>query len=196
MRQYYCLFFFIVLKSGVVMYAQDWTEQDSIWLQQILNGTEKIQLNEETRKAIESGTFIHDPAVVKQLKSSPTELPIFKSFEGIMAPEPPKIQRIPLSELPVSVFRLHDWGQNDSLPDRSIITIPKGSMAAKFNEETIRELKMLDAVTPRKATVDDKAAVRSGGASTNFENTLRSIFWPSHRAKQRNAKNANAWKTY
>jgi hypothetical protein len=198
MRKYYCLVFFIVLKSGAVMYAQDWTEQDSIWLQRVLNGTEKIQLNEATRKAIESGTFIHDPAVVKQLKISPAKTPIVQSFEGITAPESRKTERTPLSELPVSVFKLYDLGQNDSLTGRSQIAMPAGSTATTFNQKTIEELKLLDKFTPRKATVDDKTAIGSGGGSIDFdfENILRTIFWPSHRAKKRNAKNANAWKTY
>ena len=200
MRPYYCLLFVIVLKSGSVIHAQEWTEQDSLWLQRVLNGTEKIQLNEETRKAIESGTFIHDPTVAKRMKSSPSEMPVIKSLEGMTAPQS---KRISPTDLPPSVYKLYGLEQIDTVPYRKIITMPKGSHATTINATTIWEMKMLDAVTNRKATVDDKMTIRpgsigtsSGGGGVSFEDILRTIFWPSHRAKQRNAKNANAWKTY
>jgi hypothetical protein len=194
MRQYYCVFLVFVLKSGIVTFAQEWTEQDSLWLQRVLNGTEKIQLNEETRKAIESGTFIHDPTVVKRMNISPLEMPVIKSFEGITAPQS---KRISPTDMPSSVYRLYGLEHKDTVPHGKIIAMPKGSTATTFNETTIWELKLLDAFTPRKATVDDKAAAPSErNKKGNFEDALRSIFWPSHRAKIRNAKNANAWKTY
>ena len=185
MRRYYCLFIIIVLESGVVIYAQEWSAQDSIWLQRILNGTETIRLNEATWKAIESGTLIHDP-IMELLKASPKEIPINQSFEGITSPAS---QRKQISELPPAVYLLQILNHKDSLPDVR--------QATTFNAATIHDLKMLDAVTHRKTTVDDPFTIRSGGSGdTSFEDILRTIFWPSHRAKQRNAKNANAWKTY
>jgi len=185
MRRYNCLFLIIVLHSGIVIYAQEWTEQDAIWLQNVLNGTEKIQLNEATRKAIESGTLIHDPMVDKQLKSSPKEFPIIESFEGITSSESNRI--LPL-DLPPAVYRLHLLNQKISFPDVS--------NATKMNTATIHDLKMLNAIAYRKSTVDDPFTIGQGGGSFSAEDILRSIFWPSHRAKKRNAKNANAWKTY
>ena len=152
----------------------------------MLNGTEHIQLNEETKKAIESGTLIRNPATLRQMKISPAELPISHSFEGIAVPE---LQRKQPPELPPAVYRLHLLTQKD--------TLPEVSKATKLSAATITELKMLDATTYKKATVDDPFTIRSGGGgSVSFEDILRTIFWPSHRAKQRNAKNANAWKTY
>jgi len=185
MRGYYCFFFIIVWNSGMIIYAQEWTEQDAIWLQRVLNGTEKIQLNEATRKAIESGTLIHDPMVAKQLKSSPKEFPIIESLEGIASPE--SHHKLP-SDLPPSVYRLDILNQKVSLPDIS--------NATKLNAAIIHDLKMLDAVTHRKETVNDPFTIRPGGGGVSFEDILRTLFWPSHRAKMRNAKNANAWKTY
>ena len=185
MRRYYCLFLMIVMKSGIVIYAQQWTKQDSIWLLRVLNGTEKIQLNEETRKAIESGTLIHDPTVAKQLIISPKEFPVIESFEGITTPE---FNRKLHVELAPPVYRLYLLNHKYLLPD--------GRRATIINVATIDDLKMLDAVTARKATVDDPFTIRSGGGSFDFEDILRTIFWPSHRAKKRNAQHANAWKTY
>ena len=197
MRHYYCLFFVVVFKSGIAVYAQDWTKQDSLWLERVLNGTEKIQLNEKTRKAIESGTFLHDPNISKQLKTSPIELPILKSFEGVTSPETKKSNRASPADVPASVYILTILKPIDTIPHTRILKIPAGSTATKFSDKTVNELKMLEAFTPKKATVDDKYSPPSGAAhKANFEDALRSIFWPSHRAKQRNAKNANAWKTY
>ncbi|MGL4228562.1 MAG: hypothetical protein ACRCR3_07975, partial [Tannerellaceae bacterium] len=36
-----------------------WTEKDSIWLQDVLNGKRQLKLNPEIQKQIESGTFIN-----------------------------------------------------------------------------------------------------------------------------------------
>ena len=169
----------------MVVYAQEWTEQDSIWLQRVLNGTEKIRLNEETRKAIESGMLIHDPTVIQQLKISPKEYPVIESFEGITSPE---VNRKPPSDLPPAVYRLHILHHKDSLPDIN--------NAFKIHAAKLTEFKILHERTYRKATVDDPMTIRPSGGSFSAEDILRTIFWPSHRAKKRNAKNANAWKTY
>ena len=169
-------------------YSQEWTAEDSLWMQRVQEGTETIRLNEATRKAIESGTLIRDPMFSKQLKSNPPEMPIFKSFEGITAPD----NKLKPQDLPVSVYKryVQNMDMKDSLP---VIRNEAFSLSGK----QIEELKALDKLTPRKATVDDPFTIRSGASgSFSAEDILRTIFWPSHRAKKRNAKNANAWKTY
>ena len=188
MGKYYGLFFIIFAGSHIAIYSQDRTAEDSLWIQRMQNGTENIRLNEATRKAIESGTLIRDPLDAKQLIVNPPEMPIVKSFEGITAPEnKPRPQN-----LPVSVYKIYVQNLNlkDSLPAIR-------NEAIGLNAKTIAELKTLEANTPRKATVDDPFTIRSGStAGFSAEDILRTIFWPSHRAKKRNAKNANAWKTY
>ena len=181
MKRYYYLFFVMALKFGAVSYAQEsqeWTTQDSLWLQRVLDGTEKIQLNEKTQKAIEAGTFIHDPTSVKQMKINPAKLPIIQLFEGITAPESQHRQP---HELTVSVYGLSVVEQKDPLPDVS--------RATALHSRIVDDFKMLG--TRGEGT-------SGSGASVSFsaEDGLRTIFWPSHRAKKRNAKHANAWKTY
>ena len=190
MRKYYCLFFIVFVGSRLVIYSQELTVEDSLWIQRVRNGTENIRLNEATRKAIESGTLIRDPLSTKQLKVNPSEMPIVKSFEGITMPE----NRLKPQDLPASVYKIYVHNrylqyQKDSLP---VIR----QEAIGYNAKMMEELKALDLLTPRKATVSDPATIRSGGGGFDAEGILRSIFWPSHRAKKRNAKNANAWKTY
>ena len=188
MRKYNCLFIIVFWGLCIAVYSQEWTAEDSLWMQRVQEGTKTIRLNEATRKAIESGTLIRDPMFSKQLKSSPSEMPIIKSFEGITAPvNKPKPQDLPLSVYKIYVQNLN---MKDSLP-----VVPK--MALSLSAEQIAELKNLDKLTPRKATVDDPLTIRSGASgSFSAEDILRTIFLPSHRAKKRNAKNANAWKTY
>ena len=185
MEKYY--FFVIILCLSTSTKAQDWSKKDSIWLQKVLSGEEPLQLNEGTQKAIESGTLLSpDPYIQEQMKISPAEYPIIRSFEGITAPENRRKQP---HELPPAVYKLYGLDAVDSLPDATLST--------RLYPKTIVELKALDALTPRKATVDDKAVLRYGaGGSFNAEDLLRSVFWPSQRAKNRNKKNANAWKTY
>ena len=173
MGKYNCLFLMIFFNTGMAVYSQEWTAEDSLWMQRVQNGTEQIRLNDATRKAIESGTLIRDPAISKQLRSSPSEMPIVKSFEGITAPDnKPKPQ-----ELPLSVYKIYVKNVNikDSLP---VIR---------------KEATGLGIVYGGSKDVDRGVGVR---IIFDAEGILRSIFWPSHRAKKRNAKNANAWKTY
>ena len=175
MRRFNCFFvLFIILKSGTTLYAQEWKVSDSIWLNRILNGTETIRLNDETRKAIESGTFIRNSNVVRQLYNNPIEIQIIKSFEDI---EKPKSRSILPGDVHVGVYKIYVLDQQDVLP-------------------VIRK----EATTVRSGVGNNSNRSNRLGAGivVNFsaENVLRTIFWPSHRAKMRNAKRANAWKTY
>lgn len=51
------IFLLIVFILPTMAHAQ-WTEQDSLRLQEFLSGKEEIRLNPEFQKAIESGTFL------------------------------------------------------------------------------------------------------------------------------------------
>jgi len=189
MERYYYLLLLLGLQTGTFLYAQDkWTKQDSIWLQRVLSGNQKIQLNDQTKKAIESGTLLSpDPFIKEQMQMKSAELPIMKSFEGITAPESRRKQKP--HELPVPVYKQYGMDQKDSLPN--------ATRSTTFYGKTIIELKALDVLTPRKATVDDKTTLRYGaGGGFSAEDILRTIFWPGHRARQKNKKNANAYKTY
>ena len=54
------IFLLIVSILPMMAHAQ-WTEQDSLRLQEFLSGKEEIRLNPEFQKAIESGTFLREP---------------------------------------------------------------------------------------------------------------------------------------
>ena len=54
----------ICLSGKMFVSAQQWTKKDSIWLKKVLSGKEKLELNPEAKKAIESGelTNLEEPA--------------------------------------------------------------------------------------------------------------------------------------
>lgn len=73
------IFLLIVFILPTMAHAQ-WTEQDSLRLQEFLSGKEEIRLNPEFQKAIESGTFLRPDQSGTHMLSSPSELPITKDF--------------------------------------------------------------------------------------------------------------------
>lgn len=71
----------ICLRGVDYISAQQWTKKDSVWLQNVLSGKEKLELNPETMKAIQSGSFINLDEPASNMKISPvTPLPILKDF--------------------------------------------------------------------------------------------------------------------
>lgn len=68
----------ICLKGADYISAQQWTKKDSVWLQNVLSGKEKLELNPETMKAIQSGSFINldEPASdMKNVTGNPVTHP-------------------------------------------------------------------------------------------------------------------------
>ena len=88
MERRYVLFLVLGLQVCITALAQkNWSAKDSLWLQRVLSGQEKLKLNEETLRAIRSGTLINPTLTPDQTKHSPLELPIVKSFDSIIQPE-------------------------------------------------------------------------------------------------------------
>ena len=59
MRKQLFIVMLICLRGADYMSAQQWTKKDSVWLQNVLSGKEKLELNPETMKAIQSGSLIN-----------------------------------------------------------------------------------------------------------------------------------------
>lgn len=186
MKCYYSFLLLLSLHSTTLLHAQDkWTKQDSIWLQRVLSGKEKLQLNDDAKKTIESGNLLSpDPYTKEQMKMKSAELPIMKSFEGITAPE--LKHKLKPDELPPPVYKLYGMDLKDSLPDVTRSTF--------FDRKTTAELKRLYGIPPLDPS--NKILIRLIVVKFDSEDIMRTIFWPSHRAKKRNKKNANTWKTY
>ena len=56
MKEQIILILIFLLESNCV--EAQWEKKDSLWLQDVLSGKEKLKLNPETMQAIKSGTFI------------------------------------------------------------------------------------------------------------------------------------------
>ena len=82
--------------------AQQWTKKDSIWLQNVLSGKEKLELNPETKKAIESGELINLDDVSKMQMAPAEPLPTTKDFSEYIHK-----RKVALKKLPPAVFWLY-----------------------------------------------------------------------------------------
>ena len=81
MRKQLFIVMLICLRGADYMSAQQWTKKDSVWLQNVLSGKEKLELNPETMKAIQSGSLINLDEPASEMKMAPvTPLPILKDF--------------------------------------------------------------------------------------------------------------------
>ena len=72
----------ICLNGTEYVYGQ-WTEKDSVWLQKVISGKEKIELNPEALKAIESGTLINTDKPASNMIMAPSTSPascVLKDF--------------------------------------------------------------------------------------------------------------------
>lgn len=96
----------ICLNSTDYVLAQ-WTKKDSVWLQNALSGKEKLKLNEETMKAIQSGSLINFGEPASHMQMAPTnKLPVLKDFSEYIHPDSTQ-RKIALKDLPPSVFWLY-----------------------------------------------------------------------------------------
>lgn len=94
----------ICLSGKMFVSAQQWTKKDSIWLKKVLSGKEKLELNPEAKKAIESGELINLEEPASHMKLAPTEkLPVTQDFSEYIRPDTIK-RKVALKQLPPAVF--------------------------------------------------------------------------------------------
>ncbi len=137
----------ICLRGVDYISAQQWTKKDSVWLQNVLSGKEKLELNPETMKAIQSGSFINLDEPASNMKMSPvTPLPILKDFTEYIQTDSAHRKKA-LKDLPPGVFWLYAPPPGKILPvyqymldevKRNPITAP-GSMSFDLAEMTSRK---------------------------------------------------------
>lgn len=150
-------------------YAQ-WTEQDSIWLQNVLVGKDSIQLNPEFQKAIQSGSFLNpEPGkpMGKPQLATPSEIPITKDFSDYIQPNDTTHRKVALKDLLPSVFWRHNPPYKKILPVyQSILDElkrnPPGGRTSLATFDT-------GEMTSRKAHVHKRNAKRNG-TWQNYDN--------------------------
>lgn len=164
----------ICLNGTHYAYAQ-WTEKDSVWLQNVISGKEKLELNPEALKSIESGTLINTEKPASNMIMAPATSPasvVLKDFSEYVRPEDVEKnnpnRKVALKDLPPAVFRL--YGMN----------IP------------YRRFKMFGSFYVPPSIKEN--AVKPTGIS--FDDMLKQVFMPSERSKRRNAQRWQTQKYY
>ena len=144
-------------------------EKDTLRINEYQPEKQKIKLNEATMRAIKSGTLINFDGPKQANKPRPfvSKIPITKDF-GLK----------PVAGIPMEA-------------SDSIKIPPRVFHELTFNylpEKEIRAFKVSNKLEELRAT--------PAGFSFSAEDLLQSIFSKTARAKKRNLKKANAWKTY
>ncbi|MDD4514595.1 hypothetical protein [Massilibacteroides sp.] len=175
------------------------SKEDSLWIEGVKSGKIKIELNPETKRAIEEGRLIRSDKPNTQLLESSSELPILKEFTGIQ-PEEEDTEIIDLSSLPPGVFMLYDIPDSTQL--KSLVYVSKNRDYISMKRISIGSKGFYVTAHTGDLSPEIKDGQSRGGAlagigyAFSMEDILRYIFWPSERAKKRNRKYATAWKTY
>lgn len=164
----------ICLNGTDYLYAQ-WTEKDSVWLKKILSGEEKLELNPEAIKAIESGELLNIDQPASNMIMAPAASPgasVLKDFsEYVRSKEMDDFnpdRKVALKDLPPAVFMRYGLDK----------PLPRVKMFGSF-------------YVPPSVRAN---AVKPSGRS--FDDMLQQVFMPSARAKRRNAKRWRTLKYY
>ncbi|WP_455639734.1 hypothetical protein [Parabacteroides sp.] len=186
-------------------YAQNWSEEDSVWLSNVLSGKDTIRINPEFQKAIREGKFIHsEDEPGQQLLDAPLELPILTDFSEYLHADSDSVhhRKLDYKSLPPSVYRLYvielDTG----------ISIGRGAYTTKksfTNKDEIKLGKLPVAVSggARNLYSDvvkdgQKRGTITGSAKLYFslDDVLMWVFSKKERQKKKNRKRENTWRYY
>lgn len=141
-------------------FSQDWTRKDSIWLQNILSGKEKLQLNPDAMRAIKSGDLINNdnPASHMRMATPDAKLPISKDFSEYIHSDTTS-SRMALKDLPTQVFWQYSPKEGKMVPVyKSMLDEFKRNPAQGPGVTTFDMASM----TSRKTYVHNRNAKRDG----------------------------------
>jgi hypothetical protein len=187
--KYFILITFLIVSSLEIIYAQDWTREDSVWLKNYLEGKSEFKLNNETLKAIEEGKLIVPSWMKKNENSNIREL--IKDFEDAAVRDSIKMERINPLSMPPAVFALYVLyiDKIDSLNANQTILL----------SESEKE-KLKETLPPGNATIyvgNLGTGAPSGTiGSLDFNHALSMIFSSQYRRLHYNRKHATAHKFY
>lgn len=98
------IFLIVLIYTGCIQSIQaQWTEKDSLRLQQILSGKEKLEMNPEALRAIRSGSLLDRDEPVSGMKIKENPLPILKDFTEYLKVDTPA-PKVAWTDLPPAVF--------------------------------------------------------------------------------------------
>jgi len=174
----------LLLFSCLLIQAQGWSKEDSIWIKNVLEGKEELKINEETKKAIEEGRLI----APSRLKDADFDLELSKDFDNTGVPDSVKVRRIDPYSMPPSVYALYILYlvQMDSVYQIQSIFI---------TDDERKQLEKMMSIGPSSLFIPD-GYFPGGRIGGDFNHALSMIFSASYRQKMKNRKNATAYKNY
>lgn len=191
--------YLVVCLSGTdVIYAQ-WTEVDSLWLQNIIEGKDSIRLNPETMRAIKEGTFLNGENPFAQPLEAPPILPITRDFRDIATQDTLKSEIDTL--LPPAVALLKHLKEKDSLRiggafqfrlkthEKKDFRIGDSPFAVSAGAQSLLDEHVKDG--QRRGTVGGSAKMYF-----SLDDVLKFIFRKSERRKKKNKKRVERLEEY
>jgi len=195
------IFSIIICSNGTGIAFAQWTEKDSIWLENVLSGREELKLNNETQKAIKEGSFLHDKYPLNKPLVAPPILPITKDFTDIITPDS-ALNAIDFDHLSPEVVILKRLKEMDSLKVNTDAfklpqtVIPKDKIRIGDSPVSIA----VGAQNLFSPEVKDGQRRGSIGGSATFTYSLNDfllfIFSRKERQKRKNRKKAEQLKFY
>ncbi len=169
MRKQLFIVMLICLRGADYMSAQQWTKKDSVWLQNVLSGKEKLELNPETMKAIQSGSLINLDEPASEMKMAPvTPLPILKDFTEYIQTDSTNRKKAP-KDLPPGVFWLYSPPPGKMLPVyKNMLKAWKGDPMNRSHNSGFVTFDFAE-MTSRKSYIHKRNAKRDG-TRKNYNN--------------------------
>jgi hypothetical protein len=202
MKKLWIVYLIFCTNSMSLIYAQ-WTEKDSLWLQNVIEGKDTIRLNTETMKAIQEGTFLNRENPFTQPLEAPPILSVTRDFRDITPDDSPddslEIRADSLS--PAVLEMLMRLKEKDSLGLSDAFRLRlKFHERDKFRIGNSPFAVSAGARSHFDETVKDGQGRGGVGGSVNFsfslDDILNYLFRPSERQKRKNKKRAEKLKNY
>ena len=187
MRQKLSVFVFFLFLCCTCALAQEWSKEDSLWLQNVLEGKE-LKINEETKKAIEEGRLIV-PSWMKR-NDDLLDPELVKEFDNNGRVDSVRISRLDPYSMPPAVFALYVLyleKLDSAFYIESIMISP---------EERKKLEKLLPTGTLRTFYTRTAGSTPGVGISIDFNDLLSMVFNARYRRIKHNSKHATAYKGY
>ena len=181
------ILFFLFFIHCTIGIAQEWTKEDAIWLQNVLEGKDTLKLNDETKKAIDTGRFITPSALQESKKGF--DLKPSKDFNFIETPDSLKIRRFDPYSLPPGVSALYVL----------YLDILDSAIQVKSIVFTESERKQFERLSPAGLRIWYPHTTNyfpGFTITTDYNHLLSMMFSPKYRQMVRFNKNLTAYKNY
>jgi hypothetical protein len=184
---YYILISFFILSLQFAD-AQVWSREDSLWLENVLEGKVELKINEETLKALDDGKLIIPKSLDKKNKS---EFDLLNNINESNIHDSIKIQRIDPLSMPPAVFALYilyfdilDSAYNN----RSIML----TNAERKQLESMIPPGTIQAFSPYTSDRTPGFTLRG----LDFNHILSMLFSSNYRNRRKNVVNATSYRNY